>query len=221
MTVVLDWYLGDCGSVTSPAIDSLTPLISHSHLASHLRNKARMPLLPCPEPIPSPAARTGTSSLPWITVAYLMTRRWGLSFNWIETKKISPCSHFHSNVYRQLYFFVPLVLFLPELAPLFSLFFGKRCWRLAGGGAGKLKGTQPETKTETSPWLWGEMQPWVHTPHTRSSYCSSSIPTVASSWKEAHLGWPPPRGWGGKMHRSCSCFRMFTSAFILFFRGIA
>lgn len=87
--MVLDWYLGDSGSVTSPAIDSPTPLVSHSHLVPHLQNKSLMPQLFCPEPVHSPAAGTGASSPPWTTAVCLVTQRWGLSFHWTANEKKS------------------------------------------------------------------------------------------------------------------------------------
>lgn len=214
MTVVLDWYLGDCGSVTSPAIDSLTPLISHSHLVSHLWNEPLMSLLPCPEPIHCPAATIGTSLFPWITTVYLMTRRWGLSLTELQTKN---SVHVPTLMYRDdsifLFVFVSSSTSSPILPFLRQML--EACWRWSWEAAGFPAWNEDRNLSLA---LGRDAALGSHTAHELILQLLQQLPAVGKkhTWAGHCRG-----ARGGKMHRQCSCFSMSTGAFVLLFKRTA
>lgn len=214
--MVLDWYLGDSGSVTSPAIDSPTPLVSHSHLVPHLQNKSLMPQLFCPQPVHSPAAGTGTSSPPWTTAVCLATQRRGLSFHWTANEKKS----IHVPTLILYYFKMPFFpcVFQHQLpsAP-FSLENAVRGSLEVELGSCRV----PSMKRRLKHLLgFGKRCGSGFTRCTRQAHIVAP-PTATSTWGAARLGWPPLEGPGRETHRHCSCFRMSPSACLLFFKGTA
>lgn len=189
MTAVLGWCLGDCGSVTSPAVNSPEKSQPFGFPSVQEATNASAPL---------PRAR----SLPCCQDRYLLVSlnasndaEMGLICNWIGNEKVSPCSHFNFNVQRELYFSCVCFCVFQYQLPSSPFSFAN-----AVGGLLEVKLGScgvPSQKGRLKPLLgFGERCSSGLMHCTRAHIAAP--PTLASSWREEHMGWPPPpRGRGG------------------------
>ena len=213
MTVVLDWYLGGCGSVTSPATDSPAPLVSRSDLVSHLRNWQRC-RCSCAPARSQPWCRDRNLLGPCVHMVCLMMLRWGNSLTELRTKK---SVHVPTLilVYRDNsgFFSVSSRTGSP-LLPFLWKTWSEVCWRWSWEAAGF-----PAWNKDWNISLPSGRAAARGSRTARDELLLQLLHQLPAT-EEQHTGAGHPRGWG-KTHRHCSGSRTSTCAFVLVFKKTA